>query len=78
MVLKGCKEILRRKPKIAIEVHIDSLAKYGSGVAEVLEQIHIKDYHGTMVVRPDYNTVKPFAVEQLPATGIANLFLTPL
>jgi FkbM family methyltransferase len=76
-VLKGCKEILRRRPKLAIEVHLDELPKYGTSVAEVFELIDIDSYEGNMVVRPDTDTIRPFVRGEMPPAGIANIFLTP-
>jgi hypothetical protein len=44
-VLKGAKEILKRRPKIAIEVHVDWVARYGSSVREVLDLLDLESYH---------------------------------
>ena len=76
-VLKGCKELLWRRPRLAIEVHIDALAKYGSSVAEVFDLIDIAHYEGTIIIRPDYITVRQFDRTEMPAAGIVNLFLSP-
>lgn len=62
---------------MAIEVHLDEMPKYGTSVAEVLDLINLNDYEGTMVIRPDSVTIRPFVPGQLPATGIVNLFLSP-
>jgi len=53
------------------------MPKYGTSVAEVLDLINLNDYEGTMVIRPDSVTIRPFVPGQLPATGIVNLFLSP-
>jgi FkbM family methyltransferase len=76
-VLKGCKNLLRRRPKLAVELHLDEMPKYGTNAAEVLELINVKDYEGTMVMRPDTSTIRSFVPDQMPEHGIVNLFLTP-
>jgi FkbM family methyltransferase len=44
-VLKGAKEILKRRPKIAIEVHVEWVARYGSSVREVLDLLGLESYY---------------------------------
>ena len=43
-VLRGAPRIMRRRPKIAIEVHTDWISRYGSSVAELLDLLHLDDY----------------------------------
>jgi FkbM family methyltransferase len=73
-VLKGCKRMLERRPRIAIEVHGAALPGYGSSVAEVLELLHLDDYEGFMVRRPAY-TLDPIARDQIAGDEPVNLFL---
>jgi FkbM family methyltransferase len=75
--LKGCRAILARRPKLAIELHMDTLGNFGSSVNEVMELIDAATYQGTMFIRPDYFTTKPFSLADIPKTGIANIFLWP-
>jgi FkbM family methyltransferase len=57
-VLRGALRILERRPKVAIEVHVDWVARYGSSVAEVIELLNLESYrvsvlaHGGTEVRP--------------------------
>jgi FkbM family methyltransferase len=77
VVLKGCREILRRKPRLALEIHLDLLSRYDSSVSALFDLIDIGNYHGTMMLRPDWHTLHDFSAEALPSTGVANLFLVP-
>jgi FkbM family methyltransferase len=43
-VLKGASQIMRYRPKIAIEVHVDWIARYGSSVEELLGLLRLDDY----------------------------------
>jgi FkbM family methyltransferase len=43
-VLKGASKILERRPKIAIEVHVDWVSRYGSSVGEVIELLNLPSY----------------------------------
>lgn len=76
-VLRGCKAILKRKPKLALEIHLDLLRHYDSSVSTLFDLIDIGNYQGKMMVRPDWHTLHDFSVEALPSTGVVNLFLEP-
>lgn len=76
-ILQGCKTILERKPKIALELHLDELVKFGSSKEKIFELVKIDEYEGNMIIRPDYKNIKPFNISDLPETGIVNLFLAP-
>jgi len=43
-VLKGASQIMKHRPKIAIEVHVDWIARYGSSVEELLGLLRLDDY----------------------------------
>jgi len=43
-VLKGASQIIRRRPKMALEVHVDWITRYGSSVEEVLRLLRLDDY----------------------------------
>lgn len=76
-VLRGCRKLLARRPRVALELHLDSLAAYGSSRDTVLDLIPTSAYAGTATFRPDFATVHPFDRAKLPEHGIANLFLEP-
>jgi len=77
-VLRGASEIMRRRPKIAIEIHVDWLARYGSSVKEVLDLLHPESYR-VFVLRPKSQQVRPWNGEELPAEPPPkfHLFLLP-
>jgi FkbM family methyltransferase len=77
-VLKGCGAILKQKPSIALEIHLDLLSRYDSSVSAIFDLIDIGNYHGTMMVRPDWQTLHNFSTGALPSTGVINLFLAPV
>jgi len=76
-VLQGCKELLARKPRLAIELHVDLLPRYGTSLAEFLALIGAERYAGTMLVRARPREVLPFEPAAIPSGGIVNLFLQP-
>lgn len=80
-VLRGCRSILSRAPKLALELHMDQLPRYGASVQEVLDGIGVERYEGTMLVRADSGTaqdvLRPFDRNAIPHSGVANLFLSP-
>jgi FkbM family methyltransferase len=43
-VLKGAAQILQTRPKIAIEVHVDWVSRYGSSVSEVIDLLKVRSY----------------------------------
>ena len=78
-VLLGCKKILARRPKLALELHYGALHRYGRTAEDIFELIDVKGYKGTMYARPD-NALRPFRIlrqEELPPDGILNVFLEP-
>jgi FkbM family methyltransferase len=44
-VLKGAQTILRKRPKLAIELHTEMLSRYGTSVNDILNSIGIDDYN---------------------------------
>ncbi len=84
-VLEGCRKILSSLPKIALEIHLDSIPQYGASVSDIFRLIPIERYKGkyfwnpgTQYIRPDSHELKDFDINTLPKTGIINLFLTPI
>jgi len=76
-VLAGCREILKSRPKLAIELHLSLMSRYDTSVEEILQMIHVEDYEGTMFLLPDSETVLPFDAGRLGNQGSANVFLRP-
>jgi FkbM family methyltransferase len=74
-VLAGCREILKRRPKIALELHPAELGKFGAGIEDILRLLDIAEYEGTMIVRPDYQNVRPLNVETFQSDEPFNIFL---
>ena len=75
-VLRGCKQILKSKPKLALELHVPLLAKYHSTVAEIWELIGIDDYEGVMINRSHKYESHPFIAQEIPE-DVVNLILYP-
>jgi FkbM family methyltransferase len=77
-VLKGATQILQRRPKIAIEVHVDWVSRYGSSVKEVLNLLPLDSYR-VWVLHHKSPEVKPWNGEDLASISACkfNLFLFP-
>ncbi len=75
LVLQGCRDLLSSGPKLAIELHVDLLRRYGSSLEEFLELIDADRCRGTMLPRSGPQTAVPFDPNSLPSSGIVNLFL---
>jgi len=63
-VLKGSPEILRRRPKMMIEVHVDWVSRYGSSVQEVVDLLNLPSYR-VWVLPYHLDEVKPWSGEDL-------------
>jgi FkbM family methyltransferase len=75
--LKGASTILARRPKIAIEVHVDWVERYGSSVTEVVRLLNLDSY--CVWVLPHRSQIVAWAGEELtryPSPKF-NLFLLP-
>ena len=57
-VLKGASQIMRHRPKIAIEVHVDWIARYGSSVEELLGLLRLDDYEVWILGSPAVSVTK--------------------
>lgn len=75
-VLEGCRRILARRPKIALEVHADDLASYGADIPQLMTIIDAESCVGTAVARSDRYRVMPFTPATVPRAGVSNLFLS--
>ncbi len=76
-VLAGCKNILSRKPRLAVEVHLDLMARYGGSTDQLWDLLGIANYAGVMVLRTPNPQTLVFDLAKLPTHGIVNLLLQP-
>jgi hypothetical protein len=77
-VLLGCKNVLLRAPKLALEIHTEGLRARNQSAADVFRVIDIDRYEGQMVAREDsFDLIKTFNRSAMPESGIVNLFLWP-
>ncbi len=77
--LRGASQILQRRPKIALEVHVEWACRYGSSVQEILDLLHLESYR-VWVLRHKSLEVQPWSGEDLTAMPAPkfHLFLVPV
>lgn len=80
-VLAGAPELLREKPKLALELHVDMLRDLGSSAEAtwtLLQDSGILEGRSiTAVRRPDWNTILPIGgFDDIPKSGVVNLFVS--
>ena len=74
--LKGASQILERRPKIAIEVHVEWVGRYGSSVSEVIRLLHLEFYR--VWVLPHKSRLEPWNGQEFNyAPSKFTLFLLP-
>jgi FkbM family methyltransferase len=73
-VLAGASALLRRSPRIILELHSPHLAPFGSTIDGVLRLLG-PSYRGTFVTRRERDRIHPFPAQSIPADDIVNLFL---
>jgi FkbM family methyltransferase len=74
-VLRGARQLLATLPHLAIEVHMDEMRNYGSSVADVLSAIDCSRYDVQVMVRPDWDNLRPWKSQMdLPTSGVINIF----
>jgi len=77
-VLAGASELLRHRPAIDLELHLDDLARYGTSVEDVLRLLAWEEYDVEAMARPDWQTVtRVTGAQDLPAAGVVDLFFHP-
>jgi len=79
LALKGASQILQRRPKLAIEVHVDWVKRYGSTVREVVGLLYLESYR-VWIMPYNLETVLPWNGEDFntyPPPKFT-LFLLPL
>jgi FkbM family methyltransferase len=72
--LQGATRVLERKPKLAIEVHVDMLRRYGHSADELFELVRPRDYEFWLQLGPD-SAPRPFAGERLSDQHIDQVHL---
>ena len=77
-VLKGCREILATRPKLAIELHMLLMKRYGTTVQDVFEMIDVDQYRGSMIVPTKSTEIIPFDPDIIAKAPKANIFLEPI
>jgi FkbM family methyltransferase len=75
-VLAGASMILRRRPRVLLELHSPHLYKFGSTIEDVLGLLG-PSYEGTIIPRNARDRVSSFSQGDIPRDEIVNLFLTP-
>ena len=75
-VLGGCANVLKRKPKLAIELH-PGMAHYGTALNMIWDLIDAEAYEGTVVFRSNKEAVQRFEMAKIRLDEIANIFLRP-
>jgi FkbM family methyltransferase len=74
-VLAGASTLLRRRPRIILELHSAQLSAFGSSIGDVLNLLG-PSYSGTFVPRSARDSVHVFSTDKIPHDDIVNLFLT--
>ena len=64
-VLEGASALLRRSPKILLELHSPNLSPFGSTIDSVLRLLG-PSYHGTFITRNERNRIHPFPAQSIP------------
>lgn len=75
--LRGATEILRRRPKLAIEVHVDMLRRYGHRADDLFEIVRPGDYDFWLQLGAG-ETPRPYAGESLNAQHMDQVHLYAL
>lgn len=77
-VLRGAAQALAKGAKLALELHPESMADYGSCLGDLGDLVDLGRYTAVAMVRPDWETLLPVQrLEELPKRGVINLFLEP-
>jgi FkbM family methyltransferase len=76
-VIRGCKEILSKKPKLLIEFHgKEEIEKYNSSVEEIFNLVNIDQYEGVYCLHSD-GKVYDFDLSNFPKEKHLTAFLRP-
>lgn len=75
-VIRGCKQILSKNPKVIMEIHGGEIAKYNSSVDEIFRILNISNYEGVYCLRSE-NKLHKFDSKTFPFKDHSTLFLKP-
>ena len=75
--LRGASRILERRPRLAIEVHVDMLRRYGDRADQILEFLKPRDYDFWLQLG-GHDTPRPYAGESLNAQHMDQVHLYAL
>jgi FkbM family methyltransferase len=78
-VLRGCQEILKRRPKLALEIHAGNnlLGAFGSSVKKIHELIGAERYQGKMFLKSNPSQLLNFSPATVPHDSDSNVFILP-
>jgi FkbM family methyltransferase len=74
-VLKGAAEILKTRPRLAIEVHTDALGRYGTSMVELLSYLDTSVYE--LWIQWDDDAYPVMYDSNVPITSRVHLFAIP-
>jgi FkbM family methyltransferase len=76
-VLRGCREILKNRPKLALELHCPFMADPRAELDRIFDLIGLESRTGTMIIRkPGAGVTVPFVRDAIPLDCVTNIFLT--
>lgn len=76
-VLKGATQVLRRRPKLAIEVHVDMLRRYGHSADELFRYVPPEEYD-LWLQMGGHELPRPYRGEKLAALSMDQVHLYAL
>jgi FkbM family methyltransferase len=76
-VLMGCQDILSRRPRLALELHLALMGEFGATVGDIFDLIDVGRYEGQMMIPARATEMMPFDPRNLPDASVVNLFLRP-
>ena len=73
-VLQGARQVLSRRPKLAVEIHGDKLTKYGSSLPDILDAIGLDGYDAWIQWK---DSDEPVRYGGEPVAGRVHMFFIP-
>ena len=77
-VIRGASNLMKKRPKLAIEIHCAVLSRYGTSVNELLQLLNLDEYHCWVQLK-DGEEVIPYEVKEIDISsyGRVHLFAVP-
>lgn len=75
-VLQGCQQLLQRRVRIALELHLALLGRHDCSPQDVFETIGVENYHGEMFAG-NMTAPEPFDPDRLPESHGVMIYLWP-